>query len=54
MDHARILGKFQGDKDLPKLIRHKYIADKFDKDLIKKYGELLADPLNTLCFLRSK
>lgn len=39
---------------MPNLISHKYVAEKFDKDLIKKYGEYLADPLNTLCFLRSK
>jgi len=45
---------FSKESDIPHLLRHRYIADDFDKERVKEMTKLIADPKNSLIFLASK
>lgn len=51
---ASIMKKFTSEEDIPHLLRHRYIADKFDKPRVHQMTELIANPENSMMFLTSK
>jgi secreted Zn-dependent insulinase-like peptidase len=46
--------RFEKVEDLPHLLRHRYVADDFNKDRIQEMQTLIADPKNSQIYLRSK
>jgi secreted Zn-dependent insulinase-like peptidase len=45
---------FESEEDIPHLLRHRYVADHFDRERIKEMGAHLADPNRSIMFLTSK
>ena len=45
---------FESEQDVPHLLRHRYIADDFDKKRVQEMATLIADPANTQIYLTSK
>lgn len=51
---ASTMQKFEDEKDIPHLLRHRFVADHFDKERIKELASHFVRPENTLMFLTSK
>ena len=45
---------FSSPDDIPHLLRHRYVADNFDKARITEIATLLSQPENTQIYLISK
>lgn len=42
------------DDDIPSIIRHRFIRDKFDKEGVRELANMFLDPSRVMVFLSSK
>jgi len=51
---AALMKNFSSPEDIPHLLRHRYIADDFDRERVQEMAKVIADPKNVLVFVTSK
>lgn len=51
---TKYMQHFSTLEDIPQIIRHRYIADVFDKERVQQMAAEIANPANTLVFFASK